>query len=131
MDNLTKPQRSYNMSQIRSTNTQLELKFFNLLDSNKIPYTKYPKVFGKPDCQLGKEILIFVDSDFWHGWNFSRWKNRMPQAYWVSKIENNIKRDRSKFRTLRKLDYSVIRVWEHELKTPQKVIDKIQQYLLV
>lgn len=127
MDNLTKVQRSYNMSRIRSTNTQLELKFFNLLDSNKIPYTKYPKLFGKPDCQLSGKVLVFIHSDFWHGWNFPRWRNRMPQTYWITKIENNIKRDRKKFRILKKQGYLVIRIWEHELKN-NKAIKKIKPH---
>ena len=83
------------------------------------------KLFGKSDCQIGDNTLVFVDSDFWHGWQFSRWKDRMPKKYWIYKIERNIARDKSKFRLLRKQGYKVLRVWEHELKNPQGALSKL------
>jgi DNA mismatch endonuclease (patch repair protein) len=82
-------------------------------------------LYGKPDCQIGEKLLIFIDSDFWHGWHFQKWKARMPQVYWVDKIERNIKRDRKKFRLLRKQGYTVLRIWEHTFKKPEQVIQKI------
>ncbi len=127
MDNLTLEQRHKNMSNIRSTNTQLELLFFALLEKEKIPFIKYPKLYGNPDCQIGGKVLIFVDSDFWHGWHFHKWRERMPKNYWVSKIERNITRDKKKFRILKKSGYTVVRIWEHQLKkNPDKVIKKIK-----
>jgi DNA mismatch endonuclease (patch repair protein) len=129
MDNLTTEQRHLNMSRIRSTGTKLELKFFQLLDEERIEYVKYPKLYGKPDCQIGENLLIFIDSDFWHGWHFQQWKSRMPKAYWVEKIERNIKRDKKKFRLLRMRGYIVLRIWEHSLKYPEKVFQMIKQCL--
>jgi DNA mismatch endonuclease (patch repair protein) len=125
MDNLTKEQRRLNMSRIRSTGTKLEEKFFKLLDDYKIRYNKHPQIYGKPDCQIGEKLLIFVDSDFWHGWHFKLWKDRLPQVYWAEKIETNIKRDRKKFRLLRIQGYTVLRIWGHSLKYPERVIEKI------
>lgn len=125
MDNHTKAQRSYNMSRIRSTNTQLEKKYFELLDSYRIKYRKHPKLFGKPDCRIGNNTVVFVDSDFWHGWHFAQWKDRLPEKYWIPKIERNIARDRYKFSLLKKQGYTVIRIWEHELKNPLKVMLKL------
>jgi DNA mismatch endonuclease Vsr len=127
MDNLTKEQRHLNMSRIRSFGTKLELKFFEILNKNNIPYVKYPKLYGKPDCQIGDKLLVFIDSDFWHGWHFNQWKSRLPQEYWVEKIERNLKRDRKKFRVLRKQGYKVLRIWGHNLKHQGKVVKKIKQ----
>jgi DNA mismatch endonuclease (patch repair protein) len=129
MDNLTKEQRHLNMSRIRSSGTKLEQKIFQILDENNIPYTKYPRLYGKPDCQIGEKLLVFIDSDFWHGWHFKHWKSRLPQMYWVEKIERNIRRDTKKFRLLRRQGYTVLRIWEHSLKQPQKVIDRILIWL--
>lgn len=130
-DKHTPQQRSYNMPRIRSTNTQLEQLFFNLLDDNGIAYERHPKLYGKPDCMIQKDILIFVDSDFWHGWHFSKWKERLPKEYWVEKIERNIKRDYQKFRTLRGQGYTVIRIWEHTLKDdPDRVIGLIRKAIV-
>ncbi len=114
------------MSRIKSTNTQLEQKFFEILDRKNISYIKHPKIFGKPDCQIGENILVFIDSDFWHGWRFSFWKSRLPPKYWVDKIASNIKRDQKKFRKLRKYGYKVIRVWEHQLNNADYFIMKFQ-----
>lgn len=129
-DNHTPEQRSYNMSRIRSTNTKLELAFFDLLEGAGINYQRHPKMLGNPDCHIPPNLLIFVDSDFWHGWHFSKWRDRLPQEYWVTKIERNIKRDRTKFRQLRSQGYKVLRVWEHSLWTnPEAVINKINSLL--
>ncbi len=127
MDNLTKEQRRLNMSRIRSTGTKLEQDFFELLENYNIPYIKYPKLYGKPDCQIGDKTLVFVDSDFWHGWRFNQWRDKLPQHYWVSKIERNIKRDKHKFLKLKRLGYRVIRIWSHELKNPNKIMLEIEQ----
>jgi DNA mismatch endonuclease, patch repair protein len=127
-DQHTPEQRSYNMSQIRSTNTQLEQAFFKLLSDAGIKFSAYPKIFGKPDCIIEPSILIFVDSDFWHGWHFKQWKHRLPKDYWVEKIEKNMRRDAQKFRTLRSEGYKVIRVWEHTLKRkPERVVALLKQ----
>lgn len=129
MDNLTKEQRSYNMSRVRSSGTKLEQRFFKLLDDNGIDYSMHPKIFGKPDCQIGDRLLVFIDSDFWHGWYFKRWKDRLPQEYWVEKIERNMKRDVKKFRILRGNGYKVLRIWDHNLKDPKKIIERINSVL--
>lgn len=126
MDNLTKEQRKYNMSRIRSTGTKLELKFFKLLEDNKLSFLKYPKKYGRPDCQIGN-TLVFMDSDFWHGWHFNKWRDRLPRKYWVQKIGRNIKRDNKKFRLLRLKGYKVVRVWQHELRNPNRIISKLQK----
>jgi DNA mismatch endonuclease (patch repair protein) len=128
MDNLTKAQRSYNMSRIRSSNTKLEIKFFNLLDKNNIKYVKHPKLYGKPDCKI-ENLLVFIDSDFWHGWKFSQWKDRLPKKYWVEKIERNIHRDKQKTSKLRRMGFKVIRIWGHNIQNEVKTLDRIQRYL--
>lgn len=120
--------RSKNMAAIHGKNTKLELGFFELLDESRIEYQKHPDIYGKPDCLVGNRIVIFIDSDFWHGWKFSEWKSRMPNEYWVEKITKNIKRDKLKFKLLKKDGYIVIRVWEHTLtKNPSYVITRIRE----
>lgn len=127
-DKHTPEQRSYNMSQIRSKGTKLELTFFNLLDTNGIIFTPHPKLFGKPDCLIEPGIVVFVDSDFWHGWHFPKWKDRLPQEYWVEKIERNIRRDYQKFRSLRSQGYKVVRIWEHTIKkNPERAVAIVQK----
>ncbi len=127
MDNLTPEQRSYNMSRVRSSNTSLELRFFKLLKENRIKHTKHPKgIYGKPDCLIGKKTLIFIDSDFWHGWHYPLWESRLPKKCWRDKITGNIARDKKKFRILKKQGYKVVRIWGHSLKNTNNIIAKIR-----
>ncbi len=125
MDNLTKAQRSFNMSRIKSRDTKLEQQFVQFLENQNITFLKHPKIYGLPDFQIDN-LLIFLDSDFWHGWRFNKWKNRLPPKYWVKKIESNIKRDKKKFRILRQKGYKVLRIWEHQLKQQEKVLLKMK-----
>ncbi len=65
------------MSSIRSKNTNIEKQIFSLLSKRGIKYKKYYKIIGKPDVTFPElKVAVFLDSDFWHGWNFPRWKNR-------------------------------------------------------
>jgi DNA mismatch endonuclease (patch repair protein) len=51
------------------------------------------------------------------------------QEFWMNKLQGN--KDREKFvtRELRKMGWRVIRVWEHELKSPLRVAGKIKKIL--
>lgn len=127
MDNLSKADRKKCMSRIRSKNTGIEKVIFALLDKKKVKYEKHYKIFGKPDIAFpDKKIAVFLDSDFWHGWHFPRWKNKLPKAYWRDKIESNRKRDRNNFAKLRRRNWSVLRIWSHSIKEdPDRCVKEI------
>ena len=92
----------------------------------KIP-KHYNKIAGKPDIALPrKKIAVFIDGDFWHGYNFKAQKERLPKKYWVDKIETNIKRDKRVRSKLKRDGWIVLRVWEHQIKNNfEKTIEKI------
>lgn len=122
------------MSRIRSKNTLLEREIFSFLRKHKVYFRKhYGKAHGNPDIAIpSRKMAVFIDGDFWHGWHFSKEKNRLPTSYWVAKIEANIRRDRKNRAALRRLGWAVLRIWEHELKTKknkQKILDKIIDFL--
>jgi DNA mismatch endonuclease (patch repair protein) len=71
---------------------------------------------GRPDFVMRDiKLAIFVDGDFWHGWRFPTWRDKLSVA-WEAKIETNRKRDARNFRRLRSAGWTVIRLWEHQLK---------------
>src|SRR5258708_2783456 len=103
-DKLSKEQRSSLMSRIRSKNTGLEKSFLRLLrKSTKLKFKTYIKrIRGTPDIVFEKEkIIIFLDGDFWHGWQFPRWKHQMKNEFWREKIEGNRRRDKRVHRYLK------------------------------
>lgn len=133
VDVFTKEKRSEIMSKIRGKNTKIELAVFRGLRKRGIYFQRYYKSpVGTPDIALPrKKKAIFIDGDFWHGYQFSKFKKRLPKEYWLEKIERNMKRDRSNRAKLRKNGWKVLRVWEHEIKKDlDRVLEKIIKFIL-
>ncbi|MBD3311425.1 MAG: DNA mismatch endonuclease Vsr [Candidatus Magasanikbacteria bacterium] len=131
-DCFTKEKRSEVMSKIRSKETEIEKMVFRHLRKNKIYFQKhYNKAPGKPDIALPqKKKAVFIDGDFWHGWQFSKKKRKLPKKYWLQKIEGNIKRDKKNRAKLKRDGWKVLRVWEHQLKKEGgKYLEKITKFL--
>jgi DNA mismatch endonuclease, patch repair protein len=132
-DVVSEKTRSYNMAKIRSNGTKFEKNFVDEL-KNHIDASfelNVKDIKGKPDIVFRtKKICIFLDSDFWHGWQFPRWKHLMKNDFWVDKIEANRDRDKRTTQYLRKNGWRVIRIWEHNInKNMMKEISKIEDLL--
>lgn len=124
------------MSKIRSKDTKLEKYFLKLISSALYPrgmrYRKhYAKLLGKPDIVfVSKKVAIFIDGDFWHGYKFAAQKQRLPKKYWIKKIGNNIARDLKINRELKKAGWTVVRIWEHEIKKDAaKAVSRVEKAL--
>ncbi|NTU46332.1 DNA mismatch endonuclease Vsr [Candidatus Roizmanbacteria bacterium] len=130
MDKLTKKQRSFNMSQIKSKNTKPELLIFSLLDSAKINFEKHLPIMGKPDIAFPEKMtLVFIDGEFWHGKYFKQIEASL-QPFWSKKISENIKRDRRVRRKLRKEGWHVLHFWDKQItKSPEKSFKRIIRFL--
>ena len=71
---------------------------------------------GRPDFVFREgAVAVFVDGDFWHGWRFPLWRDKLSLE-WEQKIEKNRARDLRNHRKLRRLGWTVVRVWEHQIK---------------
>jgi DNA mismatch endonuclease (patch repair protein) len=116
----TTPQRSELMSRIRSTNTKPEVALRKALWHFGYRYRIHDRRLpGKPDLVFAKQkMVVFVDGDFWHGFNWKQKKTKIKQnaAFWIPKIERNMQRDREVNAQLEALGWRVVRIWEHELK---------------
>lgn len=118
-DWLTKTQRSYNMSSIRSRgNATTEQRLAALLRLHGIKgWRRHADLPGKPDFVFRSgHVAVFVDGCFWHGCPSCY---KMPgdnRRYWSEKIDRNRTRDRRNTRLLRRKGWRVIHVWEHSLK---------------
>ena len=116
----TTKQRSELMGKIKSQNTKPELKLKKALWNLGYRYRKnVKKLPGSPDIVFSKhQLAIFVDGEFWHGYNWSDKKTRIKtnREFWIPKIERNIQRDKLNNKLLINDGWHVIRFWEHELK---------------
>ncbi|MFH1282043.1 MAG: very short patch repair endonuclease [bacterium] len=128
MDNLTKKQRHKNMQNIRSANTTPERIVANELRKNKIYFAKnVQSIIGKPDFVFRKKkVVLFIDSDFWHG---HKKRCIMPKSnviYWKNKIARNQERDSEVNKILKEEQWKVIRCWEYDVKKRlHYVMDKV------
>lgn len=120
MSNKTREQISYNMKRVKAKDTEIEMILRNELWNRGLRYRKNVKdVYGKPDIVfLRKKIAIFVDGEFWHGYD---WENRKKdhksnQEFWYDKIERNMQRDEKVNQTLSKEGWTVLRFWGNEVK---------------
>ena len=108
------------MQAIRSKDTSIEIKLRKALWHQGIRYRKnYGGLAGKPDIVLTKhKIVIFCDSDFWHGydWETNRHKIKSNHDYWIPKIERNMERDRAVNKCLEEEGWTVIRLWERQIR---------------
>ncbi|WP_212786303.1 very short patch repair endonuclease [Ferrigenium kumadai] len=125
--------RSKNMRAIRSKNTKPELLVRKSLHAAGFRYRLHDKRLpGKPDIVLPKyRTVIFVHGCFWHGHDCKFFK--LPQTrtkFWQEKIETNQARDREHIAQLIQLGWSVIVVWECEVKAcGQGILDLIRPSL--
>jgi DNA mismatch endonuclease (patch repair protein) len=117
MDNLTKKQRQKNMRNIRSKGTAPERKVMRELRKRKIYFAKHvEKIIGKPDIVFRrKKIVVFIDSDFWHGHPDRFIMPKTNTDYWRKKISRNKERDIQVTQELNKQGWTVIRLWEYDI----------------
>jgi len=125
MDVLTKKQRSYCMSRIRSIGTKAEIMLKKELKKHGFIYQ--PKLFGKPDfANIKRRVVVFVDGCFWHKCPKCYQEPKTRKNFWLLKIKRNVRRDKEVNKELRKRGWKVIRIWEHDIKKNfEKVVRRI------
>ena len=119
-DRITPEQRHYTMSRIRSENTKPEIILRHALWRLGFRYRVNDKRLpGKPDIVLPKyRTVIFVHGCFWHGHKGCP-TSHIPETntdFWTAKISRNQERDQEVWRQLEAKGWSVIIVWECQLK---------------
>jgi DNA mismatch endonuclease (patch repair protein) len=134
MDKLTKEQRRKNMQAVKSKDSEIEKMLRLALWSKGYKYRKNVKsVFGKPDIVFkSKHIVVFCDSEFWHGYNWKQRKKdfKSNQDFWIPKIERNIQRDKEVNEKLIQDGWKVLRFWGYEIKENLEVcVSKIENAL--
>jgi len=112
-------------------NKSTELKMVKLFRENNITgWRRHLPLPGKPDFTFRKEKLtLFVDGCFWHRCPKCYREPKTNAEFWKNKIENNVKRDRKVTKELKQAGWSVFRLWECQLKKPQRFLTRIQKKL--
>ena len=113
------------MSSIPSKNTEPELLLRKALWKENFRYrVNYKKLPGKPDVVFTKyRVAVFCDGDFWHGHNWAiRGLGSLEEElsgytdFWQKKIRRNIQRDNDVNNTLSEMGWTVVRIWESDIR---------------
>ena len=134
MDVFSESKRSEVMSRIRGRgNKDTEVALARLLRTARISgWRRHLPLFGKPDFTFRKHrVVIFVDGCFWHACPKHATFPATRRAFWLAKFARNKARDRLVTRALRKNGWRVVRIWEHELRKPARVLARIRKALSV
>ena len=128
-DRLTPDQRSRVMARVRNKDTGIEIAVRRALHAVGLRFRKHARWLpGTPDIVFPRQkVTVFVDGDFWHGWQFPKWRHKLTPR-WAQKIDGNRRRDRRNFARLRRQGWLVLRVWEHDvLSDLEGVADRIEK----
>ncbi len=129
-DVLTKEQRHYNMSRIKSSKTWPELKLKQVLESLNFEYQP-SGIYGKPDfANKSNRVVLFIDGCYWHKCPYDFVIPETRTEFWLQKIEGNVRRDKIVNKKLESEGWKVIRIWEHDIKKyPGRVISRVGRIL--
>ena len=120
VDRLTKEKRSWNMSRIRCKDTAPEVMVRSFLFKRGFRFRKNVKTLpGKPDIVLPKyKTVIFINGCFWHHHDNCRFATtpKSSSEFWLAKFKKNILNDRKNTLILESSGWTVITIWECELK---------------
>lgn len=130
-DIFDKAKRSEIMSVVRSkSNKSTELKLISIFRNNHIHgWRRNYNVKGHPDFVfLDMKIAIFVDGCFWHGHDCRNTRPVDHAEYWNKKRERNVQHDKEVTELFQRRGWTVIRIWECELKksNESKLLDKLK-----
>ena len=133
-DIYTLEKRSAVMKAVKSRNTKTtELKMIEIFkELHIIGWRRTYPLIGKPDFVFPKKrIVIFVDGCFWHGHNCRNVTPSDNAEFWEAKRLYNKKHDEEVTQTLVQKNWTVIRIWECELKKKNRevLLEKISLLL--
>ena len=133
-DVFDKAMRSAVMSKVRSKgNKSTELRLIEVFNERGIKGWRrnYP-VKGHPDFVFPKKrIAVFVDGCFWHGHDCRNTRPKQNEDFWSTKRERNMARDTATTEMFEKRGWTVLRIWECELKKKNRsmLLEKMSSLL--
>ena len=131
-----KKTRSFNMSRIKSKDTQPEILVRKFLFRKGFRYKLHDRSLpGKPDLVFPKyKTVVFIHGCFWHGHEGCKYFV-IPQTrrkWWTDKINRNKQLDTEHVRQLKQMRWKIITVFECKLKpkSREKTLNQLAMRLV-
>jgi DNA mismatch endonuclease (patch repair protein) len=126
-------QRSALMSRVRSKHSKPELEVRRTLHAMGFRFRLHSRHLpGTPDIVLpGRRKVIFVHGCFWHGHAGCRGgvEPKSNINFWRPKLEANRQRDSRNQTLLAQAGWSVLVIWQCELKRKDALRTKLKRFL--
>lgn len=118
IDRFSEEERSRVMRAVGQVDTEPELLLRATLWRTGLRYRLHRRVGRtRPDLVfLGPKVAVFVDGCFWHGCPRHYTAPVHNARFWREKLERNVARDRRNDRDLGNAGWTVVRVWECEIR---------------
>lgn len=132
-DIYSRAKRSEIMSQVRAKDTVPERIVRRVIHRMGFRFRLHQSDLpGKPDIVLPRHRkVVLVNGCFWHQHPGCS-KARRPQTraeWWAAKLHNNLKRDRTNIRKLKRLGWSVCVIWECEVRKEARLESVLSRFL--
>ena len=131
-DRFTPEQRSVLMSRIRGRDTRPELSVRRQVHGMGYRYRLYRRDLpGRPDLVFpGRRKVIFVHGCFWHQHDCLRaGRPSSNRTFWDAKLDRNVARDRENVEALEGLGWSVLVIWECEVRDRDRLAERVSAFL--
>ena len=118
-DVFSSDKRSEIMKKVKPAgNKTTELQMIKAFEDFKISgWRRHYNVKGHPDFVFPKKrIAVFVDGCFWHGHDCRNTRPENNKEFWEKKRNRNIQHDKEITLHFERRGWTVIRIWECELK---------------
>ncbi len=119
LDVFSKEKRSEIMSRISSKNTSPEVLLRRCLWKKGLRYRIHYGVEKIDIAFPSVKLAVFVDGCFWHMCPAHGILPKSNRDYWLPKLKRNVSRAREKDRRLERQGWTVLHLWEHDLKEPR------------
>lgn len=133
MDVVDSATRSRMMANIRGKDTQPEVLVRKFLHAHGFRFRLHrADLPGKPDIVLaGLKTCIFVHGCFWHRHPGCRYATtpRTREEFWKEKFSGNVERDRRARQALEGLGWTVLTIWECNLRHPEQTLHALIERL--
>lgn len=121
------------MSAVQSKHTWPEMVVRKMVHAMGRRYTLHgSQLPGRPDLVFPRlRKVIFVNGCYWHRHSGCA-KATTPTAnaaFWLAKFAANVERDRRNRRALRELGWTILTVWQCELRHPTRLRAKVARFL--
>jgi DNA mismatch endonuclease (patch repair protein) len=127
------PERSALMARVRGKNTKPEMVVRRIVHGLGYRYRLHVRSLpGSPDLVFPrKRKIIFVHGCFWHR-HEGCGRTTFPKTradYWSAKFSANVARDAAQATSLRRLGWSVLTIWECEIREVPALPRMISHFL--